>query len=199
MKANALAVTGVVVHLGKIGDAHRLVEVLTVDYGRMTLLARGARASKRRFAGILDLFSTLHLQVQPGRGMATLEAADPANLRLGIRTDLDRIARASTLCRCVRALVAPTEAASEMLTALEHGLDFLHAGALPQAAAVYPQMLAAAGILPEAHQVAASGVRAVLQGAPVESERLARELEGWACAWVARHTGAPVAVVSALL
>lgn len=188
-------------HLGKTGDAHRVVDVLTAEHGRVTLLARGARASKRRFAGILDVFATLQIQLSFGRGggMGTLVAADPIAVRLGIRTDLASIARASTLCRCVRALVAPTEPAAAAVQALEWGLDRLDVGEVAQAAAAYSRLLAAAGLLPEARAVTAPGVRAVLQGAPVDTERVARELEGWACAWIARHTGAPVAAVSALL
>ncbi|RYF11185.1 MAG: hypothetical protein EOO40_03775, partial [Deltaproteobacteria bacterium] len=65
---------GIVLHLAAFGEAHRLVEVLTPQEGRLTVVARGARASRRRFAGILELFGQLRLQVQGGTqgGMGTL-------------------------------------------------------------------------------------------------------------------------------
>ena len=46
--------TGVVVQLRNAGESDRVVELLTVEEGRLALYARGARASRKRFAGVLD-------------------------------------------------------------------------------------------------------------------------------------------------
>jgi DNA repair protein RecO (recombination protein O) len=62
-------------------------------------LARGARRSRRRFAGALDIGNSLTVEVKRGRGsLDFLEDADLVDARLHIRTDLDRITLASFAC-----------------------------------------------------------------------------------------------------
>ncbi|HET6345886.1 MAG TPA: DNA repair protein RecO, partial [Myxococcota bacterium] len=154
-----LELHGIVLHLGKVGEAHRLVEVLSADWGRVTLVARGARASRRRFAGVLELFSTLRLQVQKGRGLWTLMAADPVAPRFSIRSDLVRISRASGLCACVRRLWPEQQAAPDAYGGLTTGLDAVAEGRAAEAAALYPALAAAAGILPELDRCGRCGGR----------------------------------------
>jgi DNA repair protein RecO (recombination protein O) len=142
---------GIVLHLAAFGEAHRLVEVLTPHEGRLTVVARGARASRRRFAGILELFGQLRLQVQGGAqgGMGTLAAAELQSARAGIRTELGRISRASALCACVRHLFPEHQAAPEAYALLTLALDYVAAGAVARAAGAYPRLAQAAGILPD--------------------------------------------------
>jgi DNA repair protein RecO (recombination protein O) len=224
-----LQLDGIVLHMGKLGEAHRLVEVLTAEWGRVTLVARGARASRRRFAGVLELFTTLRLQVQKGRGLWTLLAADPVTPRFGIRTDLVRISRASGLCACVRRLWPEHQAASDAYAGLTAGLDAVAEGRTAEAAALYPALAAAAGILPELDRCGRCGAtdRALavdpggtalvcggcapaltplasetlraLGGAPVLDEVAARVVEACVIDWVGWHTGRPLREVTSLL
>src|SRR5690242_13998381 len=89
---------GVVLHMRPFGDSHRIIDVLTAEFGRLPLLARGARASRKRFGGILDVFAGLRLHIKRGRGLWTLEAADVQNLRFDLRQDLERLQAAYALC-----------------------------------------------------------------------------------------------------
>ena len=54
-----LSLTGIVVGSRIFSESGRFVDLLTKEYGRISLVARGARASKKRFAGALDLFISL--------------------------------------------------------------------------------------------------------------------------------------------
>lgn len=57
------------------GEAHRICELLTRSHGRISVLARGARRSRRRFGGALSLFviSRATVKVVSGRELHTLE------------------------------------------------------------------------------------------------------------------------------
>ena len=140
---------GVVVRLSNYGDSHRIVELLTADEGRVSLIARGARASKRRFAGALDLFVSLEARALPGSGLWTLSGVDIRSLRLGVRTSLERIGRASLICDCARVLTAEHQEARETYVAVCRALDCIDRGELIEATAAYGEILEAAGILPD--------------------------------------------------
>ena len=148
---------GIVIHLRNYGESHRIVELLTPELGRISLLARGARKSRRRFAGALDLFVSLRVNVTCGRGLWTLDSADILDLRIGLRSRLDSISRASLLCDCARALSAEHSEAQGVSVALAFGLDCLCHGEILLATRAFPLMLIAEGILPELERCSACG------------------------------------------
>ena len=149
MNGRQKRLTATVLHVRNFGDAHRIVEVLTAEEGRVSALARNARASKRRFAGVLDLFATLELELIPANGLWQLESARLSQARLGLRSDLQRLQRANLCCEAVRLLVAEHQAAALVHDALISALDCLETGDLLGAASFYPRLLAAAGIAPD--------------------------------------------------
>ena len=120
--------TGTVLKLTNYGDTHRIVDVLTAEMGRTSLLARGARASKKRFGGSLDVFARLRLHAVRGRGLWVLQAIDVDDLRLGIRTAWEPMQRAGLFCACARRLAAEHQAMPELLHALDSALDMLAQG-----------------------------------------------------------------------
>ncbi|MFK7894259.1 MAG: DNA repair protein RecO [Myxococcota bacterium] len=81
------------------GESDRIVHVLTEDTGRLTAIAKGARRSKRRFPGTLDVFNQLAIvgRQKPRASMAFLEKAQLIDPFLGIREDARRYALASFL------------------------------------------------------------------------------------------------------
>ncbi len=80
-------------------ESDRIVRLLTPTRGRVDALARGARSSKRRFAGALVVGNHIQAYIKRGRGtLDFLEDADLIDARLHIRTDLDRIALAAFAC-----------------------------------------------------------------------------------------------------
>ncbi|MEE8409885.1 MAG: DNA repair protein RecO [Myxococcota bacterium] len=148
---------GVILHLRSYGDAHRIVEVLTAEEGRLALIARGARSSRRRFAGALDLFVSLRMQCSTGGDLWSIDAADVMTPRLALRDDLVRLHRASLIAEIIRVLAPEHHAAADAYSALCHGLDSLERGNTAAAASSLPRALAAAGILPETVQCVRCG------------------------------------------
>lgn len=86
------------------GESDRIVALLGAESGRIAAFARGARKSKRRFAGALEPFTRLDAQLsdRPGSDLALLRGCSIREAHFAIREDLDRIAHAShaaELCR----------------------------------------------------------------------------------------------------
>lgn len=81
------------------GESDRIVHFLTADRGRLTAIAKGARRSKRRFPGTLDVFNRLQIEgyLKPRASMAFLEQARLIDPFLAIRCDAKRYALASFL------------------------------------------------------------------------------------------------------
>lgn len=71
----------------------------------MRVYAYGAKKSRTRFLGALDLFTTIDAELRPSRksgfGMPTLGSAIVRNARLGLRDDLGKIALAAYVVELV--------------------------------------------------------------------------------------------------
>ena len=76
------------------GESDRIVHLLVPESGRVTAIAKGARRSVRRFAGTLDLFHHLHIQIDRRRSsvMARLDQARLIESFPALRTDPVRFA-----------------------------------------------------------------------------------------------------------
>lgn len=213
------ATSGVILHLGSFGEAHRLVEVLSSEHGRQTCVARHARTSRRRFAGILTAFADVTLQVQGGTGqsMVTIVEAELVQGRDAIRKTLNRINRATTLVACVRHLFPEGQAAPEAYTLLRLALDYVAQGAVVRAAGAYPRLAQAAGITPDLHvcqrchnrakdvglvgaqlicprcnrtrRYAPEAVYTALQGGRIHDASVANAVEDVVVAWTSEHSG----------
>lgn len=139
---------GVVLHQSSLGDSHRLVDVLTREFGRVRALARHARASKKRFGGALDVFAHLRLHLSRSPRGRALEAVEPVALNLGLRQRLDLMSHAATLCNCVRAMAPEEEQAPELFAAVAQALAHGSEHDLPAMVAGFVQVARHGGILP---------------------------------------------------
>lgn len=186
---------GIVLHGAVYDESHRIVETLTREEGKLGSIARGARASKKRFAGGLDIFSTLAMIVEPGRSLWRLDSAVVVASRVGIRSGLERFERASRLTECARVLTNAHQPAPEHYEALELGLDACASGDVVSAIAGYTRLLHAAGIMPDADAFTERSIRfsnAALDALASGSARdtsIADAAEGLALRWVEEHVG----------
>ncbi len=82
------------------GESDRIVRLLTPGTARLTVMAKGARRSKKRFPGTIDLFNHLAVQVEQRRptSMARLEHTRLIDPLEGLRRRPGRFALA---CTCV--------------------------------------------------------------------------------------------------
>jgi DNA repair protein RecO (recombination protein O) len=121
------------------GESDRVVTLLARGHGRVGAFARGARASKKRFAGALEPFTLLQVELVGRRGsdLWRLESASVERSFHGIRDDLARIACAAYAVELARELTRDDQPHDDLLDLL---VDYL--GRLEGAAAA-PAMLRA--------------------------------------------------------
>lgn len=147
-----MSLLGVVVGASDYGEAHRIVRLLTASEGRVSLLARSARRSRKRFAGMLDVGT--QVRVEPGRGRGDLRVISDIDRITGpkrARTDLDRIALLAYGCELCGALAAEGEPEPKLARLLEVWLEVLEGDATPGVAsrvALEAKALTFAGVVP---------------------------------------------------
>src|SRR6185436_20315695 len=92
------------------GESDAVVVLFTREHGRISALARGARASKRRFAGALGLLVLARVDVKrrPRGDLWSLEAAEIAREWTALAGDVAALAHASYAVEIVREL-SPAE------------------------------------------------------------------------------------------
>ena len=98
------------------GQSDRLVHLYTEQIGRVSAIAKGARRSRRRFPGTLEIFSRLevHLVAPPRAQLMRLEGAVLVEPGEGLVQQLGRFAFASQLLEMLDRLTAEGEANPEL-------------------------------------------------------------------------------------
>jgi DNA repair protein RecO (recombination protein O) len=120
------------------GDSDRIVTLLTSAEGRVAALARGARKSQKRFAGALQPFCRLEVELVRGRGeLHRLAEARVTRAFPSLLSSLARMTAAGAALEVLRALAPEhhpepalfeaTERFFERLAVSEPGLERLEA------------------------------------------------------------------------
>ena len=98
------------------GETDRIVTLLTESHGKVGAMARGARASRRRFGAHLEPYTLIEAELVFGRGdLARLGSARGVRVFPGILTDLARMTVAAAGLEVVRLAVADGDPADERL------------------------------------------------------------------------------------
>jgi DNA repair protein RecO (recombination protein O) len=128
--------TAIVVGSLAYGESDRIVRLLLPTRGRVSALARGARGSRRRFQGAIDLGNRMDVEVRKGRGdLWSLTGVTLVDARLHVREDHVRLALLAYLCEVAGALAAEEHAEPTLFGLLDTALTVLdHATAMPTAA-----------------------------------------------------------------
>lgn len=90
---------GIVIKVLPYGEADLVITVLAKESGKVTLFARSARKSKRRFANPPDIFDHGNFQVKQGRGsLLAVDSFQSLGSFRRLREKLDKLTAASALC-----------------------------------------------------------------------------------------------------
>jgi DNA repair protein RecO (recombination protein O) len=97
------ATSAIVLRRREYSDFDLILTVLSYDHGKLTLIAKSAKKSTKRFPGILEPFNQLQITYRPGRrkGMAILEEAALRQPFGNIRSDFTKTAYASYWVECI--------------------------------------------------------------------------------------------------
>ncbi|MFP6622982.1 MAG: DNA repair protein RecO [Myxococcota bacterium] len=113
----------------EFGEADLIVHLLTPGRGRVTVMAKHARKSMRRFPGSLDLFNHLEVKIHPSRrgGMPLLDRARLLSPFLPLRKDSVRYALACYVMELLSRLAPEEGVGPEMESIYAFALEALQA------------------------------------------------------------------------
>jgi DNA repair protein RecO (recombination protein O) len=102
---------GIVLRTHKLGEADRIVSILTRSHGKVRAVAKGVRKTKSRFGARLEPITHLQLQFYEGRGeLQIVDQAETIDHFRAIREDLDRLTRAVSMLEAADQLSLEGEA-----------------------------------------------------------------------------------------
>lgn len=119
----------VVLRVVEFGESDRIVHLLTPEWGRVTAIAKGARRSRKRFAGTLDLFHRLRVQIERRRptSMARLDHTRLLDSFGAIRADPVRFAIAAYLAELLDRLATEGGRAGDAAAVYRAAVATFHA------------------------------------------------------------------------
>src|SRR5438445_67399 len=92
---------GVVLRTIKLGEADRIVTLVTAGHGKVRAVAKGVRKTKSRFGSRLEPMSHVDLLLYAGRELDVVTQAEVLDHFRPVREDLGRLARATAMLEAV--------------------------------------------------------------------------------------------------
>lgn len=100
----ALAGKALLFRKTEYGDADLILSFFTLNYGKVSVIAKSAKNSRKRFGGVLELFSLLDINTSGGakqKGLPVLTEARIVNPFAALRGDFRKTAYAAYWCDLV--------------------------------------------------------------------------------------------------
>lgn len=142
--------TGVVLRTYKLGEADRIIVLLTAEHGKVRAVAKGVRKTKSRFGGRLEPLSHLSLLVHEGRNLDVISQVDTIDSPASLIDDLDRLTQGLAIVEAVDQVVPDREPAPAVYRMLVGALRTLETRPSPLVVpAFYWKLLAAEGVQPQ--------------------------------------------------
>ena len=112
------------------GDFDLILTFLTLERGKISLIAKSAKKSTKRFAGILELFSLMEIvgSAGKGRGLPVLQEAVLISPFSTIRSDIRKTAYASYWCELLNHWIEENQKQASLYYLLKHALSQLDSG-----------------------------------------------------------------------
>jgi DNA repair protein RecO (recombination protein O) len=142
--------TGVVVRTYRLGEADRIVVLLTKDHGKVRAVAKGVRKTKSRFGARLEPLSHVSLLMHEGRSLDVVSQAETIDGVGPLLHDLDRLTQGLALVEAVDQITMERDPVPEMYRMLVGALRTLESRPAPLVVpAFYWKLLALEGVRPE--------------------------------------------------
>lgn len=132
-------IEGIVLKQSDYKEHDALVTILSKEYGKLTLVAKGLLKETSRNRSICMPFSKSLFQMdyEPYKSLFLLKTGGTLSSYYKIRENLERLNTASLLCEIVYAIAQPNDEASELYEELDFCLQKLHEQKDPKLVAVY--------------------------------------------------------------
>ena len=129
---SSVSTEGLVLRTYKLGEADRVVVILTPDHGKLRAVAKGVRKTGSRSGVRLEALTQAKIQFWRGRGeLWTVSQAQAVNHFRHVRADLDRLNAALSMLEAVDQLAEDHHADPQLLTMLLGALGTLDQPAAP--------------------------------------------------------------------
>ena len=162
-RARLYKTEGIVLRSMDLGEADRVLTVLTPRLGKLRVIAKGIRRPRSRLGGGLEPFSDVHLVLAVGRTFDVVTQAALENPHLGLRDDLHSTAAAWYLVELADRFCEGSAESHQAFELLGQGLAALDAAPAEVSRAVVARwfelhLLDAMGFRPELAQCLDCGV-----------------------------------------
>ena len=151
--------TGVVLRTYKLGEADRIIVLLTAEHGKVRAVAKGVRKTKSRFGGRLEPLCHLSLLMHEGRNLDVVSQVDTIDSPAPLLNDLDRLTQGLALVEAVDQIALDREPVPALYRMLVGALRTLETRPSPVIVpAFFWKVLASEGVQPQLHTCVSCGV-----------------------------------------
>ena len=151
---------GIVLRTWRLGEADRIVNLLTERHGKVRAVVKGVRKTKSRFGGRLEPMVHCSLLFYEGRELDIVTQAESLEVFRPVREDLGRLAKASSLLEAVDQLAQERHADPRLYAMLLGALRTLAAHDSPLLVpAFFLRLLSTEGFHPILDECAVCGGR----------------------------------------
>ena len=168
----------VVLRTHKLGEADRIIVLMTAGRGKVRAVAKGVRKTKSRFGGRLEPPGHVSLLLYQGRSLDVVNQAETVEHHRAIREDLDRMTDALALVEAVDQVAQegePNRPLFRMLAGALRTLNEADERPVLLVGAFYWKLLALEGVAPVLDGCVICGAPEPVSFDPVEGGVLCRE------------------------
>ncbi|HMC53343.1 MAG TPA: DNA repair protein RecO [Acidimicrobiales bacterium] len=122
---------GVVLRTMRLGEADRIVTLMSAGRGKVRAVAKGVRKTKSRFGGRLEPLTHVAVLLYEGRELDIVTQAETLDSFRSVREDLDLVSRATVMLEAVDQVCQEREANPRLYQMLLGALHALGAGGGP--------------------------------------------------------------------
>jgi DNA repair protein RecO (recombination protein O) len=126
---------GIILKTYHSGEADLILRLFTPDSGRISIIARNARRSKKRFNNSPDVFDCGVFELRKGKGsLLPLSGFQALHTFSSLRESLEKMTSASMLCEALEALTVEhdSQGSEELYELVRQGLQEIDAATDPR-------------------------------------------------------------------
>lgn len=116
---------GIVIKRVNLGEADKIITLLTKDRGKIRAIAKGVRKPKAKLAGFLDLFHYNEYLIAEGRNLDIITNASTVENWYGINQNLSQVALAYYMAETIDKLIEETQEIGDIFDLIYFCFDTL--------------------------------------------------------------------------
>ncbi len=142
---------GIVIRTSDYGESNKVLTVYTKDFGKLGIMARGAKKTKSRLSSVSQLFTHAHFLIQKGSGLGSLSQGEIIHTYRGIKQDIVKTAYAAYMVELLDKSTEDQKPSSALFEFLSLSLRYLDEDVDPDIlkAIFEMKMLRLAGVGPQ--------------------------------------------------